>query len=334
MSKSEIKVNIPLNLKADDSYLFKQYLNYKISPFKISKLIAGFIHPNGNVFNLGLRSIDESVLLIEGRQKPNTNFILKELLNKKFKIDLGSNTKIVAFNDWSENYFHWCCDSLPRLIKILDTLDVKSSTVIIPESFRHLYISDTLALLGFEDIRYIKLNEIIFSGKIVIPSYTAPTGYFNPEIIRSLSKKLREKIKDSLHYQKIYVSREKANKRKVQNENELFTCLEANGFKIICFEDHSFLEQLEIMYHCKYLIGIHGAGLTNMLFMHEKGKVLELRIEKETDLNCYFIMASALNHSYYYLSCKPADDNMTYAHYADVKVDPALFEDTLLNFIS
>ena len=50
----------------------------------------------------------------------------------------------------------------------------------------------------------------------------------------------------------------------------------------------------------KCLIGLHGAGLTNMLFMSEKTNVLELRNEEDSHNNCYFSLASDLNLDYYY----------------------------------
>ena len=44
---------------------------------------------------------------------------------------------------------------------------------------------------------------------------------------------------------------------------------------------------------------MHGAGLTHMLWMKEKGKILEIRA-RDSKENCYFCLASDLNHDYYY----------------------------------
>jgi capsular polysaccharide biosynthesis protein len=55
------------------------------------------------------------------------------------------------------------------------------------------------------------------------------------------------------------------------------------------------------MSEAKSLVGLHGGGLTNMLFMPENGRILELRLGSDNHNNCYFTLASDLGHDYYYL---------------------------------
>ena len=54
----------------------------------------------------------------------------------------------------------------------------------------------------------------------------------------------------------------------------------------------------------KTLVGLHGAGLTNMIFMNKGGQVLEFRNANDSHNNCYFSLTSSLQHDYYYLNCK------------------------------
>ena len=60
------------------------------------------------------------------------------------------------------------------------------------------------------------------------------------------------------------------------------------GFDIIQFEDFSFAEQVKIAFNSKVLVSLHGAGLTNMLFMDKGNYVVELRQENDQINNCYF----------------------------------------------
>lgn len=49
------------------------------------------------------------------------------------------------------------------------------------------------------------------------------------------------------------------------------------------------------------LVYHHGATLTNMLFMQEVKKVLELKSIRDSKTQCYFKLASALGLQYYYI---------------------------------
>jgi capsular polysaccharide biosynthesis protein len=86
------------------------------------------------------------------------------------------------------------------------------------------------------------------------------------------------------------------------------------------FEDHPFEEQVRIAAATKYLVSNHGAGLTNMLFMPEGGRVLELRRESERERNCFFNLATTARLGYYYQCC-PQEDAEEQVHSANVVVD-------------
>jgi capsular polysaccharide biosynthesis protein len=79
-----------------------------------------------------------------------------------------------------------------------------------------------------------------------------------------------------------------------------------------------------------HLIGLHGAGLTNMLFMREGGKVLELRNQNDAHNNCYFSLASELNLDYFYLLNQ---GNTNDTHTVDIIVDIDELRNNLGKFI-
>lgn len=59
-------------------------------------------------------------------------------------------------------------------------------------------------------------------------------------------------------------------------------------------------EQIKMMAQTKVLVALHGAALTNMLFMQKNQKVVELRNIDDKKTNCYFNLASALGQQYFY----------------------------------
>jgi capsular polysaccharide biosynthesis protein len=51
------------------------------------------------------------------------------------------------------------------------------------------------------------------------------------------------------------------------------------------------------------MIALHGAGLTNMMFMPKGSIVYELRFENDFQNNCYYTLSSEFNHAYFYQLC-------------------------------
>jgi capsular polysaccharide biosynthesis protein len=101
-------------------------------------------------------------------------------------------------------------------------------------------------------------------------------------------------------FRKVYISRESALKRKVSNERELIPILEAAGFEIVQMEKFSFKEQRDLMRETKVLMGIHGAGLANLIFLPQDSKVVELHPNVERYNSCFYHLAAALDVDYYY----------------------------------
>jgi len=110
------------------------------------------------------------------------------------------------------------------------------------------------------------------------------------------------------------------------NEDAVVALVQQHGYEIHFFEDYTLRQQIAIMAETRYLIGLHGAGLTNVLFMPAQGKILELRNQLDDHNNCFFTLASALDHDYYYLN---NDGDTTDTHIVNITVDTALLQQAL-----
>jgi capsular polysaccharide biosynthesis protein len=83
-------------------------------------------------------------------------------------------------------------------------------------------------------------------------------------------------------------------------------------------EDLSFIRQIKLMQGTKVLLGAHGAGLTNMLFMPAGSVVVEIRKEGDCHNNCFYSLASALGHRYYYAIAKSSSSKVDrYEYFAE-----------------
>jgi capsular polysaccharide biosynthesis protein len=248
----------------------------------------------------------------------------------KFQFGIKLRKYFIITDDWSKGYFHWLMDCLPRLM-LLDEKRIKLSLILPAHLKDEEYISESLHLLGIKNFTFVTGNNWYYFKCLTFPVHLAPSGNYNDDIM----KKLRNKLAGNRMEQptlKIYISRSKASRRKIINEEQILPLLSRMGFKTIYCEDLSFQEQVNLFSKVKYLVSNHGAGLSNMLFMSPGASVLELRKINDNHNNCYFSLASSLDLKYYYLQCLPLDEQEE-SHTANIKVPVKEFEDEIIKMI-
>ena len=230
-------------------------------------------------------------------------------------------------DEWSNGYFHWMLDVLPKWVA--SEKYIKNHVLLLPFSLSQLsFVKDTLKLLNVP-FAIVYPRDVFFVGQCLVPEYTAPTGNFQPSLVQQLRLRLKEglnlgKLDRSLR--KIYISRAKATKRKILNENEVNIVLAKFGYEIHHFEDYDFSLQVQIIHEASHLVSLHGAGLSNMLFLNKGSKVFEIRNNQDNHNNCYFSLSSALNLEYYYITAKGNSSN-TFS--VDITIDLLRFESVL-----
>jgi capsular polysaccharide biosynthesis protein len=99
---------------------------------------------------------------------------------------------------------------------------------------------------------------------------------------------------------RIFISRDKGKtmKRCLLNENELYNCLSKYGFNKYVLEKMSIEEQIDLFYDAEYVVGAHGAGLTNLVFS-ENAKVLEI-FPSDFVAPYYYYLAKSTRNPYFF----------------------------------
>jgi hypothetical protein len=82
-------------------------------------------------------------------------------------------------------------------------------------------------------------------------------------------------ITSSQKTNRIYISRADAKWRKISNEGEVIARLKRAGFIELVASSLSFSEQAELFRHASHVVGVHGAGLSNIVFCPPGTRVLE-----------------------------------------------------------
>ena len=248
---------------------------------------------------------------------------VKNILFPTKRIDNG----IWVIDNWSKGYFHWITDVLPRLITCERASVV--SPVLFPEHFLKVgFIRESLEIFGCQYISY-PLDKSIKVKELYAPSHLCPCGG-DPEQLQAVRLKFRIKDKfDYKGYKKIYISRSKAARRTIVNEDKLINLLYRYNIEVVYMEELDFFQQRKLMSETNIIISNHGAGLTNMIFMPDNSKVIELKADANNINNCFFNLARGLDHEYYYTINK---GNNSDVQRSDISVDLEKLENILNNF--
>lgn len=306
---------LPVNIREKDAYLFEPALAFEAHPTGIHRLRNARVL-KGSIFDPHQRRFHIAFSHIQPVPA-------RRLLKKLLMLPLPGQHVAQAIwitDEWSREYFHWFSDALPRLMAAEQA--GFSGPVLLPDYYAQTsYIPSSLKMLG-KVAQYYNPDRKLTAGELIVPAHVAPTGNYNPQLINLLRSRFSAAHAASSG-RKIYISRAKAAKRKIINETEVARVFARHGFEIHIFEDHTFEQQVKLARSASVLAGLHGAGLTNMLFMAGRGKVLELRNEDDSHNNCFFAMATALGHAYYYLLNKGTSAD---TYHADFHVDVAALE--------
>lgn len=220
----------------------------------------------------------------------------------------GRYYSLLMRSAWSGGYYHWLLDVLPRLYRILERLpdDVIFITPILQD-----YQRETLHMVGIESDRLVtaepakvwELERLFFSPPIAFSSHHLPESLFW----------LRNTFQQACHVsstqsgKRLFISREKASKRRLLNQTDILAVLEDFGFETVIAEDLSFCEQVALFSRAEVIVAQHGAGLTNMLFARPHSIVIEMFGHRAIDY-AYWTLSDALGFTYYYLVGENVDD--------------------------
>jgi capsular polysaccharide biosynthesis protein len=306
---------IPKNFKEEDQALFRHEMVREIPSIRIVECMNMLIDPYGRFFHRGWPVTITSFQ----RRKDSLKVFLRRLMMHWIKRFKKQNIKQIAnvvwiTNEWSHGYFHWITETFPVLIAMVNHRLIDGYQVVLPSDYlQHRFIKESLNIIGVTPL-FMDVKTSIKSKNLRTISTSLQPGNYNSELILGLRNKLRINSKT---FVRVFCSRRNADKRRVKNEAEIVSLLASFKFVTVMFELLSFEEQRSLASSAVWLIGQHGAGLTNMVFMEQESNVLELRKTGDTTNNCYFSLASALNLNYHYLQCDGENDS---DHNSDIVV--------------
>ncbi|WFM69996.1 glycosyltransferase family 61 protein [Halomonas sp. CKK8] len=256
------------------------------------------------------------------------------------KLSMGRMPAFVH-SQWSRGYFHWVTESLPRAIAVRDQFP--DALVLLPSSYNSFH-PESLKALGVNFDYFPSHN--VKSSSALITTCPAHYGTTSSNILGRVRQEVRGEAKPNLNYgERVYISRKKSRGRCVINEEQVVQSLRDLGFVELVPEDFTFHEQVEIFRNVRFLVSIHGAGLTNMVFMNPGALILELLPFRNGffDLrpnslsfkhdNCYLQLSHKMGHRYSFIQCKHDKLKNGKTNLANIVVDCGVLHKKIENLL-
>lgn len=216
----------------------------------------------------------------------NTNKLNIDNFSEKFskipkKIKLFKKPIINISTMGNNSYFHWLF--FPGLINLSSLENRELSNLknylfyIGPLKKIPNYIYDTFKILN------ISKKQIITkpcTSNLIISTYQE--NYFDSVTQRHISF-LRKyflphaSIKNTDSSDKIYIARKDKGSRNLNNLTKFEEfIITIKKFNKVYLEDLSLFDQISIFRNAKFIIGVHGAGMTNSVFCNKNVKIIEI----------------------------------------------------------
>jgi capsular polysaccharide biosynthesis protein len=336
--KKIIDVPYPLNLAENDRFRYEPYLHYELLPQKVKYLHNIFVSNSG--FCLNNRGLIKACHHAYPQQQ---EYYLNEAAKYYYDAEDHPENLVILDDDniylsihhpWF-NYYHWVCESLFRLWMVRHKLD--DLVLVLPEAYKNAdFIMGSLEPFNLKHIYYIPSGKSLMVRNLCLPQIKPLCDSYDARQIKQVSDFYRNHVfkKKQISIKlgdRIYVSRRMAPRRKVVNEHEIEPVLKKYGFAIFSPEQYTFQEQVSIFSQLKFLVGEHGSGLTNLLFMGKGTSLLELHKDKSNELDhpspLFWYMAQAIGVNYYHQLCD-THGNEDYFD-GDYIVDPVLLDRNL-----
>jgi hypothetical protein len=181
---------------------------------------------------------------------------------------------VVGYN-YAHGYYHWMLEVLPRF-EILRRSGV---------AFDRVYMSPLVARFQREALTAIGFNHAsaiwatprthLKADLLVVPSLPAAPGQIPGWVAAFLRDLFLPKIPVA-QTQRLLISRRKAARRRILNEEAVTAALQPLGFREVILEDYSLHEQARLFASAESIVATHGAALTNLVFCSPGTSIIEL----------------------------------------------------------
>ncbi|MGG4343556.1 glycosyltransferase family 61 protein [Paenibacillus lautus] len=225
---------------------------------------------------------------------------------KPFPLVNTSETVAALTFGISQNYFHWLFDVLPRL-HLIQLSGLKPSKYVLNRTVKMAFQDETLNMVGIPAESRLETHAEFHlqADNLIVPSLigTSSFSYYPKWVCDYLRSVMLPHADEEVRNgpERIYVSRARAETRRIKNEQEVMERLSAKGFVCVELESMTVRQQIRLFRSAKWVVAPHGAGLTNLVFCEPGTKVLELFTPNYMPRH-YWLISNHCGLDYWYLT--------------------------------
>lgn len=328
-------------------------LNYKPENTLIEYKV--YFIKNGRLYT---DRINDTAVIKENKLLDGPSFQLRDNINSNTKnnivLEKGTPRKLIKINGnvlslltgggGNDNYFHWLFDVLPR-ISICENLNLISTVDYFLCPGLNKFQKESLDLLDYENIQYlnsIKFRHIITDNLIV----SDHPWNFGENILSNIenipnwitlwlkNKFLKKGEKNYNGPKRIYIDRSDSisnlrDQRKIVNEKEVINFLIKKDFIPVKLSELKFSQQISLFENAEFIVGLHGAGLSNVVWCNKNTNILE--INNIEGPRIYENLSKNLNLNYKVMNLK-SQKSVVASNFGIFKIDLYEMETVLESF--
>jgi hypothetical protein len=220
---------------------------------------------------------------------------------------------------WEWNYYHFYLDVLGKM-RIFDELGIDQSTPLVVGRYAMElpFAQQVLQTGGLKDRTWIVQADTYVLADEVYYCRTKQSHKFKADYFLDLMgvPACRDEFNE-----RVFLTRGSSVVRHILNMDELEVLLRRHDFRIVDVADWTIEQQIDLFSKTRYLIGIHGAGFTNIIFRRDAPlSLLELHAEGYRSRD-FEDLCGQCGYGWDHLGGQPDDASL--GQHASFSIDPA-----------
>lgn len=306
--------------------------------YRLSEVCYASMCSNGathvSIYGADDRCIPEFSYVKYGRNRPQAKNKKRQLPINRFisgtTLNLYGNVENTA-----GNYGHWMIDGVGLLYLALREYGIDEIDYFLVPVLRYDFQKESLLAMGIPEHKIIELPALScfrFERLICASAPRGQSSCVTPGwLIDGYRKALLVDDKAGVvgKGRRLYISRRDASSRKFINEDEIVNLLNNAGFETIELSKFGFSEKIELFAQADIIVGLTGAGLTNLMFCSKDTHVVEIF---PTSFVTYFYASMAGYLGLDYRALIFENDSVMSGlnkYYGNLSLDPKLLEKSL-----